>query len=818
MKPLLETPAVRRVNLTLLTSASMLLFTGEMFAQGPGRLLYEHTGTGQYQEFGTDTADLGDINGDGISDYALGTTATQSSGIPGYVRIYSGADGSEIRTLSGTQLVDLFGESLANAGDVDGDSIPDIIIGARAMDLFLEPNSSNPNEGRAQVFSGADGSLLLTLDGTETGEWFGFDVAGLGDVNGDGLADLAVQSQRFASWAGRVQVFSGADGQRIWEVRGDTLADPEAFLSGQIAAIDDLDGDMIQDLVTGNLVLSGADGGVVMQIDRTSSSPNVVAAGDINGDGFSDFMLGDQDDFDLYSGLDGRELMIEQGEGRPLAAGRDVNLDGVNDLLVGWPSGSLGRRGRASVISGADGSFLFHRHGNKDDDLLGLAGALLGDLDGDSRPDLLVGAEQATINGAERVGYAQVIATDPSIPSQANSGQEIAAGETPVSGTIFGTFIDTQSDDGFTQAITERTSGGKPQNRHSFLEHRWSFDLPAADTVTFFVEAYHTANSEGDNFAFEWSSDGNSWAPLLVVSDTAANPPYQSVNLGSFVSGSVQVRVVDTDQSAGNTALDTVFVDHMYFFFEAGSIPAQPPATPTVQAAPTPVASIVLTWNEDGTEDGWRVQRSTGGAPMSNRVFLIGTEPSFEDRFVTPGETYDYRIQGFNGAGDSAWSTIVSATPSQGGGGSDEVASSEQTVAGLITSGSYADTTANDDVYEVIREEESGGKPSNRTSLMDHRWTIDVPAGATSLTFFVKGFMDANSEGDVFDFSWSINGSSWSSLLTIDRTVDDGSYQSAVMPVTSGQVMIRVEDRDRSAGNRSREELFVDHLFIQMNS
>ena len=72
----------------------------------------------------------------------------------------------------------------------------------------------------------------------------------------------------------------------------------------------------------------------------------------------------------------------------------------------------------------------------------------------------------------------------------------------------------------------------------------------------------------------------------VVVSGTTPNAPSQSIDLGSFVSGTIQVRVVDTDQTAGNRSLDTVFVDQLYFFLEAGPLPTQPPATPTAQAAP----------------------------------------------------------------------------------------------------------------------------------------------------------------------------------------------------------------------------------------
>ena len=80
-------------------------------------------------------------------------------------------------------------------------------------------------------------------------------------------------------------------------------------------------------------------------------------------------------------------------------------------------------------------------------------------------------------------------------------------------------------------------------------------------------------------------------------------------------------------------------------------------------------------------------------------------------------------------------------------------ADDEETVYGTVTSGDYTDTWASDDTYEAIQEETTTGKPSNRVSRLEHKWTFDV--SGTSPVFYVEACHTANSEGDDFLFSYS---------------------------------------------------------------
>jgi hypothetical protein len=130
----------------------------------------------------------------------------------------------------------------------------------------------------------------------------------------------------------------------------------------------------------------------------------------------------------------------------------------------------------------------------------------------------------------------------------------------PISnGGITGDFSDTHaSDDGY-EAITERAT-----NR-SFLEHKWTIDVPGGyGAYTFYLEAFHTFNTEGDNFVFAYSTDDANYTDVATVVKTSDDDTYQTFALPSDLSGTVYIRVLDLDQTKGNRLKDTVYVDHMY--------------------------------------------------------------------------------------------------------------------------------------------------------------------------------------------------------------------------------------------------------------
>ena len=235
---------------------------------------------------------------------------------------------------------------------------------------------------------------------------------------------------------------------------------------------------------------------------------------------------------------------------------------------------------------------------------------------------------------------------------------------TPVAGTVAGSYLDTWSGDGVYEAIQEVESGGKPSKRTSLLEHKWTFDVPAGTSVSFFVRAHHGANAEGDDFVFAWSTDDASYVDLLTVTKTYDDGAYQSADLDPGVSGLVYVRVLDTDRTQGHRELDALYVDHLYI--ESSQVPTPPSAPSDLVARITEAAGydgLELNWTDTSpSEDGFAIERSLDGVSWMPLATVGANVTSHLDKGLSPETTYHYVVRAFNGAGDSPWSNVASAT------------------------------------------------------------------------------------------------------------------------------------------------------------
>ena len=181
-------------------------------------------------------------------------------------------------------------------------------------------------------------------------------------------------------------------------------------------------------------------------------------------------------------------------------------------------------------------------------------------------------------SGNESPGSGETSAT----PQSSNTPvQALATSDIHVAGSVANNYSDTRASDGLYESITERESGGKRQNRYSYLEHKWTFDATPGSAVTFYLEAHATASSDGDEFVFAYSTDDSTYVDMLTVTKTADDNSYQAYALPGSINGTVYVRVRDTDRGRGNRSRDTISVDHMYI----ETIPGEVDFAPTVSLA-----------------------------------------------------------------------------------------------------------------------------------------------------------------------------------------------------------------------------------------
>ncbi len=345
-----------------------------------------------------------------------------------------------------------FGYLAVGVGDVDGDGYPDIGVGAP----FEDPGTSPDDAGRAYIFSGATGDVLFTLVSPYEAQfgYFGW-VAGAGDVNNDGYADVIVgawEEPGGATSAGRAYVFSGATGDTLY-----TLVSPNPEIEGKfgwwVRGAGDVDNDGYPDVIVGAeeedpgtsprdagraYVFSGPTGALIHTLVSPSDEYEggfgwaVSGAGDVDGDGHADLLVGAPYEDPgtspewagrayVFSGATGDTLYTltpphEENEGY-FGAGvwdlGDVDGDGYPDVGVG-ANGVAGPNpqaaGMAYIFSGPTGALLYSLSSPNPESGggFGLPVTRAGDLNGDGYPDVAVGASDEDPNDVEGAGRAYI--------------------------------------------------------------------------------------------------------------------------------------------------------------------------------------------------------------------------------------------------------------------------------------------------------------------------------------------------------------------------------------------------------------------------
>ncbi|MXN67508.1 tandem-95 repeat protein [Stappia sp. GBMRC 2046] len=419
---------------------------------------------------GSTVSSAGDVNGDGIDDVIIGAYRAYPNGTDSgasYV-VFGGqafADGFELSSLengtgisgfvvNGAGSDNRFGISVSSAGDLNGDGVDDLIIGANRADPENPDMTTRGNAGQTYVIFGGpdisggagafslsslDGTNGFILNGVAADDLSGRSVSSAGDVNGDGIDDLIIATDN-ADPQNPDMTARNSAGQTYVVFGGSEIGNTGIF---ELSSLDGTNGFML------NGVLSG---------DRSGSSAS--SAGDVNGDGIDDLIIGaGQADpngtssgasyvvfggLDITGGtgtfelsdLDGTNGFVLNGvdasdfSGQSVSSAGDVNGDGIDDLIIGarqadpenpdmtirsgagesyvvfgGPGIGSGGSFELSSLNGANGFVL---NGVAANDRSGVSVSSAGDVNGDGVDDLIIGASQADPNG-DRSGESYVV-------------------------------------------------------------------------------------------------------------------------------------------------------------------------------------------------------------------------------------------------------------------------------------------------------------------------------------------------------------------------------------------------------------------------
>ncbi len=394
--------------------------------------------------FGYSVSSAGDVNGDGFSDVIVGLNINSFPNERWRAFIYFG--GLKMDTIAD---VILTGElhsyimSVTTAGDVNGDGFSDILLGVEGNGLFF-----------AYIYLGGE-SMDTTADFSyiashcKAGDCPSFSVSTAGDVNGDGYSDVIIGYSGYLHefWPvyGSTVIFYGGsilDNQVDVLIEGLRNCFDDCYYQISVSTAGDVNGDGFSDVIVGTSNFDGYNGitniyygGINMNntADVTMTSNNyfgnsVSTAGDVNGDGFSDIIVGEHGNNSstgsayIYYGSSIMNNIVDvtmTGEainnkfGISVSNAGDVNGDGYSDVIVGASqySSFTGRvyifYGGVSMNNTADVIMT----GESQNNAFGISVSSAGDVNGDGYSDVIVGANEYS----NSIGRAYIYITNPAI-------------------------------------------------------------------------------------------------------------------------------------------------------------------------------------------------------------------------------------------------------------------------------------------------------------------------------------------------------------------------------------------------------------------
>ncbi|MFO0558751.1 MAG: FG-GAP-like repeat-containing protein [Polyangiales bacterium] len=458
-----------------------------------------------------------DVNGDGFDDVAVGTYTARVAVFHGSA---TGVSAAPALTLSGGIAGSRHPASIARAGDVNGDGFGDLVVGSPGA-----APGGRSFAGSATVFVGGPLGITdvgaRTMDGATAGAEFGTSVACAGDVNSDGFADIIVGAPLARTNGGEASVFHGS-AAGVALTSSATLLGPANSLFGRsVASAGDVNGDGFTDVVVG--APEAASGVFFPGIVRTyhgsasgvTNSPNRTLTGPLSTSG---------------------EL------GASVASAGDVDGDGYADIIAGAPQSSpSGLAGAGMVIVGqgsATGITATYQaiSGVATIDFLGNAVASAGDVNRDGYSDVLFAAFQADPGGRQDAGLVRVhFGSASGLPGTASQTLE-----GPTAMIEFGQAVTGACDvngDGFSDVVVgapQASPGGRGSAGTASVFHGSAMGLPLAPTRTL------DGTAASDLFGFYLASAQTAVerapqrTPVLSPTITAFEPPSTAQNRASF--------------------------------------------------------------------------------------------------------------------------------------------------------------------------------------------------------------------------------------------------------------------------------------------
>ncbi|MBX2972509.1 MAG: FG-GAP repeat protein [Flavobacteriales bacterium] len=530
--------------------------------------------------FGFSVAGAGDLNGDGYSDVVIGEPGRIKSvfASAGAIHLFQGSAGGLVAASPSLQQPVSnsganFGYSVSCAGDMNGDGYADIVVGA--------PGRLS-GDGSIYVYRGASNTMLLDIpsqhavplvrDGSlSSTERFGYSVGLAGDVNGDGYADIVVGAPNSSSNNGKAQVLGGSatidlNAAPLLTVNGSAMA----RLGAAVCTAGDVNGDGISDLLLAAPDQGGTGAAKVFHgapdMPATTASWSiqgtvnsqfvgkcVASAGDVNGDGYSDVLVGVpggpgmKGEVRLFygsaTGLPATPSWTKQGEnvedrfGSAVASAGDVNGDGYSDVIIGapgWPNGVSGAwRGKAYLFlgsaSGLSATATWTNTGPASESRYGYSLGSAGDVNGDGYSDVIIGAPSLNNGPGTGAGVAYVYhGSGAGLPASADwtiQSQQHRTGHS----SDFGSSVSLAGDvngDGYDDVIIG----------DHFYEHDDPMD-GANRGAAFVFHGSPAGLSPAPNWAAYGASDGDEFGSSVSYAGDVNGDGYSDVIIGAYKKG-----------------------------------------------------------------------------------------------------------------------------------------------------------------------------------------------------------------------------------------------------------------------------------------